>query len=323
MKKFLIFLILFSGTLWGSASIGSATAQFLEVNLNARNMAMGNASTSLIQGSSAMLVNPAGLADLSANGRRNYDTYFSLLQWPAEITFGSANIGFNLGMLGVLGVNTVFVNYGDEIRTTPDAPMGDGTFSMTSYAAGLTYARYLTDKFSFGMNMKLISEDFDGSDYQQLAFDLGTMYHTGFRNLNIGMSILHFSKETQFSGLFLNYSDKEQLALGDSSNYELWPLPMTFRTGMSMDILKMSAYTVTAAFDMIHTNNSREHYGLGFEMTYLNNFILRGGYQFGTDIEGLSAGMGLRISQNIKFDYAYNTMDYLGGRHRIGLNLGF
>ena len=56
------------------------------------------------------------------------------------------------------------------------------------------------------------------------------------------------------------------MAEGTTSKYESWPLPMTFRTGVSMDAITNETYSVSVAFDMIHNNNSSEKYGLGTEL---------------------------------------------------------
>lgn len=308
-------------TLWASSSIGSATAQFLEVNMDARNMAMGNAATSMVSGASASLINPAGLVKMSR--RSNYDGYVSYLQWPADISFGAVGLAYNAGGIGVFSLNIVYVNFGDEIRTTPDMPFGSGTFTMGASSIGLSYSRFLTDKFSFGATVKNVSENYDGSSYSQLAWDIGTMYDTGFRELKIAMSILHFSPEATFSGKFLDYSDAVKLATGDSSSFESWPLPMTFRTGFSMALINNSNYSLKAAFDMIHANNADELYGTGLEFTYLNSFILRGGYQFGTDVFGLTLGGGVKLMDLLSVDYAFNAMEYFGSRHRFALGFSF
>ncbi len=322
MRKLFIITIILISNLWGSSSIGSATAQFLEVNLHARNMAMGNALTSLASGASASMVNPAGIVDFSGNDMARFDTYFSYVKWPAEIDFGSFNIAYKPPFLGTIGINATFVNYGEEIRTTPENPMGDGTFDISSNSIGITYGRYLTDKFSIGLTVKMINENFDDISYNQLAYDIGTMYRTGFRNMKIGMSILHFSKEAQFDGEFTDYSDKVKMTEGKTSEYENWPLPMTFRSGISMDALTADTYTLLVAFDMLHTNNSSERYGLGAELKYLDKFFVRAGYQMGTDIEGLSAGLGTNM-MGITVDYAFNSMQYFGGRHRFAIGYSF
>jgi hypothetical protein len=322
MKKLILITIILLSNLWASSSIGSATAQFLEVNLHARNMAMGNALTSLASGASASLINPAGIVDFYGNDMAKFDTYFSYVKWPADINFGSLNIAYKPGFIGTISINATYVNYGDEIRTTADNPMGEGNFNISSNSIGLTYARYLTDKFSFGITAKMINEDYDGTSYNQMGYDIGTMYRTGFRNLNIGMSILHFSKEAQFDGKYTDYIDKIKMAEGKSSKYESWPLPMTFRTGMSMDAYRTEKYSVKVAFDMIHTNNSSEKFGLGTELEYLNKFFIRGGYQLNTDIEGLTAGLGAKVS-GLAIDYAFNTMEYFGVRHRFSVGYCF
>ncbi len=283
---------------------------------------MGNALTSLASGASASLINPAGIVDFYGNDMAKFDTYFSYVNWPAGINFGTLNIAYKPWFLGTFSINATYVNYGDERRTTPENPMGEGTFNISSNSIGITYARYLTDKFSFGMTAQMINEDFDGTSYHQLAYDIGTLYRTGYRNLNIGMSILHFSKEAQFSGTFTDYSNKVKMADGTSSKYESWPLPMTFRTGISMDAFTVENYSVRVAFDMIHTNNSSEKYGLGTELKYLNKFFIRAGYQFESDIEGLSAGLGTRML-GLTIDYAFNTMEYFGARHRFAIGYSF
>ncbi|NQV50314.1 MAG: PorV/PorQ family protein [Candidatus Marinimicrobia bacterium] len=321
MYKLLISMLILLNSLWASSSIGSVAGQFLEVNLHVRNMGMGNSGTSLVRGSSAMLVNPAGLSDLGETGMLN--SYVSYLNWPADISFGALGVAYNLETIGTFGVSAVYVTYGDEIRTTPDMPFGDGTFSLGGMSIGLSFSRHITDKFSFGMTMKNVSESYDDDGYSQLAWDIGTLYRTGFHNLNIGMSILNFSKEAQFSGQYLDFSNPVEVAVNDSSSYDTWPLPMTFRTGISMDGWKNTFFTSHLAANMIHSNNSHELYGLGAELVFMNKYALRLGYQMGTDIQGLSLGGGIELIHGIRLDYAFNSMEYFGPRHRFGLDMNF
>ncbi len=320
MKKILTIIFLSFAVLSASSPVGTATGQFLDINMQTRNMAMGNAATSLVGGAGAVLINPAGLVDFKDNSR--FDTYVSYLKWPADISLGSLGAAYKLNAASAVSISAVYVNYGDELRTTPDLPFGDDYFSMSSYSIGLSYSRYLTNKFSIGATIKNVSESFDGSGYSQIAYDMGTMYRTGYKNIRIAMSILHFSKEATFSGKFLNYSDAVKYATNDSSAFESWPLPMTFRTGISMDVYDTKDMTVTAALDMIHSNNANELYGAGVELNYMKNFFLRSGFQFGTDIYGLTFGGGVSLSK-FSIDYAFNTMDYFGGRHRFSLCFNF
>ena len=100
MKKLSVSLLLLISSLWASSSIGTATGQFLEVNMHVRNMGMGNAATSLVQGSSAALVNPAGIVDFAENSR--FDSYASYVNWPADITFGAVGVAMNMGVVRAL-----------------------------------------------------------------------------------------------------------------------------------------------------------------------------------------------------------------------------
>jgi len=321
MYRILVLSFLIVNSLLASASIGSVAGQFLEVNLHVRNMGMGNAGTSLVKGSSSVLINPAGLSDYHPDG--GIDSYISYVKWPADINFGAVGIATNVGNMGRIALSAVYVNYGDEIRTTPDMPFGDGTFSIGGMSIGLSYSRFLTDKFSFGVTVKNVSEKYDESGYSQLAWDIGTLYRTSFRGLKIGMSILNFSKEAQFDGNYLDYSDPVKYAVNDSSDYGNWPLPMTFRTGLSLDVWSSAILNMNLAMDMIHSNNNDEIYAFGTEINYLKKFDIRAGYQMGTDIHGLSFGAGFQVMESLGFDYAFNAMEYFGPRHRIGLSLNF
>ncbi|MCK5685050.1 PorV/PorQ family protein, partial [bacterium] len=251
IKKVLFLVLISSVMAVASSSIGSATGQFLEVNMHTRNMGMGNAATSIVKGAAAFQINPAGMVDFTSD--KSFDAYASYLNWPADISFGALGLAYDIGAWGVIGANIVYVNFGEEIRTTPEMPFGDGTFNMGAYSVGLSYSRFLTDKFSFGLNIKNVSENYDGSSYSQVAWDIGTLYRTGYRNFKLAMSILHFSKEATFSGNFMNFSDAVKMTTGDSSNYESWPLPMTFRTGISFDLIETNNLKLMAAFDMIHS----------------------------------------------------------------------
>jgi len=53
-----------------------------------------------------------------------------------------------------------------------------------------------------------------------------------------------------------------------------------------------------------------------------NGFHLRGGYQFGFDLNGLSAGAGFRY-QGISLDYAFVPYAALGNSHRFSVNYAF
>jgi hypothetical protein len=321
MYKIIVAALILANSLWASASIGSVAGQFLEVNLHVRNMGMGNAATSLVHGSSAVLINPAGLAEYRPEG--GIDSYMSYVKWPADISFGTVGIATDVGNMGRIGMHAVYVNYADEIRTTPDMPFGDGTFSIGGMSLGLSYSRFLTDKFSFGVTIKHVSENYDESGYGQLAWDIGTLYRTSFHNLKIGMSILNFSREAQFDGTYLDYSDPIKYAVNDSSEYGSWPLPMTFRTGLSMDVWQSGSLNAIVSMDMIHSNNNDELYALGTEINYLKKFDIRAGYQIGTDIQGLSFGAGFQLMESLSLDYAFNAMEYFGPRHRFGLKLNF
>ena len=60
---------------------------------------------------------------------------------------------------------------------------------------GISYAKRLTDRFSFGFQTKFIQESIWQMKAQGYAVDIGTMFVTK-SNFNIGMSISNFGEKT-------------------------------------------------------------------------------------------------------------------------------
>ncbi len=61
---------------------------------------------------------------------------------------------------------------------------------------------------------------------------------------------------------------------------------------------------------------------LGAEYWLLNSMALRGGYEFGYDLSGLTAGAGFRY-QNFEVDYAFVPYSVLGNSHRLSASYAF
>src|SRR5690606_1999453 len=128
------------------------------------------------------------------------------------------------------GVNVVAVDYGDfEGTVRADNASGyedTGIFSPTAMAIGVGYARALSDRFAIGGGVKYAVQDlgefavsrngagFTNDDYKLStpAFDFGVLYKTGFRSLNLAMSVRNFSRELKY----------------EQENFEL---PLSFRIG--------------------------------------------------------------------------------------------
>lgn len=324
----LTFIFLSASLVYGDqfAPIGTAVAQFLEIGVGARATGMGEAYTVMVDDASAVFWNPAGLADVETN-----NLFTSYTQWPAGISIGGMSIAKNFRNMGTLGLSTVYLMTNDMEVTTVEQPEGTGEmFSITNYALGLTYSRYLTDKVSAGLTAKLVREEYYNYGYYTWALDLGTLYRTGFHGLRIGMSILHFAPEVQFDGDYIDYSDPLSYAAEPEpkpKTFEEYSLPVNFRFGMAIDLLDTRNHKVTLASDMIHPNNNIEQYNMGVEYGFNELVYLRTGYKLSADEGGLSFGGGAKLKLGSRMgamvNYSFCDLGVLSNVNRFSLSLIF
>jgi hypothetical protein len=301
------------------APVGTAVAQFLEIGVGAQAAGMGEAFTVVANDASAVFWNPACLVDA---GNRNLFSAYN--QWPADIAFAGLAYSMKLGRIGTVAVSGVYLMTDDMEVTTIEQSEGTGEmFSLINYALGLSYARFLTDRVSVGLTAKMVSEDYFGYGYDTWAIDLGTVYRTSFHGLKLGMSIMHFAPEVQFSGTYYDYSESDSIK---EKKFETYSLPMNFRFGVSMNLLETTNHKILLAADLIHTNNNLEQYNLGLEYSFMKMFCLRSGYKMTTDEGGLTFGAGVKIRMGelgLNADYAYSDLGILKGAHRVSLGIAF
>ncbi len=305
------------------APVGTAVSQFLEVKMGARAVAMGEAYTVLSDNAGAAFWNPANLVDIP---RRNF--FLTYTDWPADISFGAFSIASNFGTYGTLSLSGIFLSTEDMEVTTPEMPEGTGeTFGISNYAMGISYSRFFTDRLSFGMTGKLVHEGYMEYEYTSWALDLGTIYRTGFRNMKIGMSILHFGPEVHFSGSFLDYSDPKSISVDEEKEFESYSLPVNFRVGFCIDVWQQNNHKIITAADMVHPNNNLEQYNWGLEYGFNDLIFLRGGYRFNVDEGGFSIGTGARFnwfgSNDATIDYAFSERGVIANIHRLEVGISF
>ncbi|MBD3224873.1 MAG: PorV/PorQ family protein [Caldithrix sp.] len=305
------------------APVGSAVSQFLEIGMGARAIAMGEAYTAVTNDAGAAFWNPAGLVDIE---KRNF--YLAYNQWPADISLGGISMAMNLGNMGTIGVSGIFLNTDDMEVTTVDAPQGTGeTFGISNYAAGISYSRFLTNRLSVGVTGKIVHEGYMDYDYTTWAVDIGTVYRTEFRNMRIGMSILHFGPEVQFNGDFIDFSDPRSVDVDEPKSFQTYSLPVNFRIGFNIDVWRAGRNGIITAMDMVHSNNNLETYNWGLEYSFSEMVFLRGGYRLNLDEGGLTLGAGARFNwfaeNDAHIDYAFSDRGVVANIHRFSLGVSF
>ncbi len=295
--------------------VGTAGAQFLKVGVSARCVGMGDASAAVADDASALYYNPAAITALE--GGEVLVSHIDLYR-GAGIGYefvGAVLPGYVAG--GRVGISFQALHTDDIEETTTMAPEGTGrNFRVSEYALAGTYALDLTDKFSAGFSLRLISSYLakleslgnesavDGSG-ATWGIDIGTIYRTGFRGLNFGMAISNFGPDLKYL-------------------IEPTPLPINFKVGLAMDAYRTYGQAVVVAVEGSHPNDNAERANLGAEYTYGDMFALRGGFRLNYDDELWSAGGGLRLSGgSIRIDYAYTALDVLPDVHRYTVAFRF
>jgi len=312
---------------------GTTAASFLNIDVGARAVGMGGAFVSIADDITAMYWNPAGVTQLTQS-----EILFSHTRWIADVSFNYAAFVTSLGNMGTIGLNATFLSMDDMERTTELYPDGTGEkFSAGDYAFGLCYARNLTDRFAIGFNAKYIYQKIYHCSASGFAFDVGTIFTTQLSGLKIGMSISNFGTKMQMGGRdLLTQVDVNQGIAGNNPNIsanlktDQYDLPLMFRVGVSMDVLKgIGNSNLILAVDALHPNDDMESLNVGGEYVFNQMFFLRAGYKslFAQDSEeGLSFGAGLQYSlagKTLKVDYGYHDFGLLNEVQMVNLGLSF
>jgi len=255
-----------------------------------------------------------------------------------------------MGAMGVVGFHVLALNTDDMAVRTIYKPEGTGEYFMAyDIVGGVTWAQKLTDRFSFGVNFRLITTGIDDVTFTSILGDIGTIYQTALRTLRIGFSVQNFGPDIDYDGSYFDYIDKGRRAREEaqSDDFSSTPPPTIYRIGLSANFFEMTGLEAPSGFDgimsfeMSHPNDNRERINFGLEFTYLDMIALRGGHklryknQFGYDEERWSMGLGLKIpvqgNRTVNFDYGYFGFGLIGeaadgfmeSPHRFSLGINF
>lgn len=334
---FVTLFLLFGGAREASAQLtkyGQAGMPFLKIEVGARSAAMASTQVGVTGSAEAMFSNPAGMAFVEG-----LDVVSSVNDWIADINHYGAGLAYRVGNIGTFGASIVWMDYGEFRRTAPALPgdsrdlrnqgyIDQGTFSVSEYAVGISYARQIAGQFYVGGQLKYARQDlgsveiFDqftgenstiGNNVSNVVFDFGTLYYTGFRDLRFGMSIRNFSNQSDY------FDQRFELPLsldfGIAMNVlSLWNAPGTAEQSQSNNVL-------TLAVDYFNPRDNAERLHTGLEYGFMDTFFLRGGYKFNYDEQGLTAGLGINAALGdlgLRGDYAYSAFGgFFGAVHRV------
>jgi hypothetical protein len=111
---------------------------------------------------------------------------------------------------------------------------------------------------------------------------------------------------------------------------EKFQLPLTFRVGLAMDIVKSNANVVTVAVDGVVPNDNAQYVNVGGEYVFSNILALRAGYRtlfLNESEEGLTLGAGLKLrvfgATTFQMDYSYGDFGLLDNVQEVSISMYF
>jgi len=317
--------------LFGQAKVGTTAAQFLGIGVGPKAMAMGGAYVAANEDVTSIYWNPGAFVQANKS-----QFSFSNTEWLVGTKFRWFGFMLNLDGTNAIGLSLTQLDYGEEEVTTESQPDGTGEFwSAQDIAFTVSYSRRLTDLFSMGGTVKYVSESIWNETASSFTFDVGLLYITGFNNMRLGMSMSNFGGDLTLDGrdILQKFNPKdpgENSVLVGKRKVDSWPMPLFFRVGIAMDMIKNNSMNVTLACDALRPSDNIMTLNVGGEVGWRDMLFVRAGYKslFAEDSqEGLTAGAGLKYNLEklgfVEIDYALNKFGLFNNLNTISLSIGF
>lgn len=302
----------------GDSRSGTSGYQFLKINPDARSSAMGNSNVADARDGASLYLNPALSAQTNRQLLLGHTAYF------ADISLNYAGYIHRHKSMA-FGGSLLYLDSGEMNETTEFAPFGTGrTFRTIHMAAGLSFAQELTTLFSYGITAKYIDERIEEVEAQNVVFDVGFFYRVGETGLRFAIGLSNFGVDASTGGSTTRPSldgDVEETDFEDISP------PTMFTMGAAYDLYTDESFNVLLTGQITNPSDNSEKFSFGTEVSYLDQFFLRGGYEFGVDEATYpSFGVGIKqsvLSYRLGVDYGFSSRERLGSLHRLALTFNF
>ncbi|MEW6680618.1 MAG: PorV/PorQ family protein [bacterium] len=281
---------------------GETSCSFLKLTGGARAAGMGDCYIGLSDDVSACYFNPAGLAQLETK-----EGLFMLLRPMTGVeslimSFGAIAIPLQYGVFG--GAFTYY-GYGEMDKITgvgsSDNPVKDGKWSAYDFALSTSFAKNVKENLALGGSLKVINGKIDDESAIAFACDLGGLYKTPKKGLNVGCAIKNLGSNMKY----------------DEDGFSL---PLSLKAGVSYSLPK----NLFILSDLTIPNDNDPYLGLGAEYSLKEMFFIRAGYKTGPEDEGKGFTIGLGTKYlSYNFDYAYQPFGKLGDSHRLSVKAKF
>ncbi len=210
---------------------------------------------------------------------------------------------------------------------------GDRYVLSTAFAAGLSFAQRVSDRFSYGVRLKYAYQDLgtvtigiEGANLSDtsLVTDVVENAH-GEPAIDIGATYDFIDSGVRFGAVIQNVSREVTYVR------EAFPLPFSVSFSIHAELLELlnkesELHGLTLGVESTHPRDYREKVKFGAEYRYMNTFFVRAGYRINYDQRGLTFGLGLHKkigAARLRFDYSYEVYRVFGGVNTISIGTAF
>lgn len=300
MKQYILTLLIIALACTLMADVHSAAGEygykFLNIPVSPVSIALAGRGIHYEANQAAWLWQPAAG---SAYSRKSFsashsawigDTAYTALAY----SYAKRNSHFGLALINL--------DYG-ELEKRDETGTLIGHYNPADINIRGNYARRLSPNLYLGMNLGVIYEKLDTASSLGLSTDLGSTWLPPVRDSKLSVALRNLG--------ISNKTDAENIS---------FPLSMDLDLYKGLDLgnqhLGFEASLVKALDEDILMT-------LSTELALLDIVSLRAGYKFNTDAEGLSAGLGIRISR-FAVDYGFAEFNEgLDDIHSFGLSYHF
>ena len=305
----IITIILISAPLMAATAVydnSSAVAgKFLDLPAGAAAAGMGNAYINSSKDAYAAFWNPAGLSNMMRE-QKQWSMFFSHNVWIMDMMIDHLSIASYFPQYGVFAVNLAYFNAGPIERYNLDSGglyVENGTYSPFSIMTGLAYSNRLDRDIDFGINLKYIYDDIDGSSAHAWAFDAGIKYFSPLKGLNFGITASNFA--------------------GTLNGFML-PKEISFAVSYSAEIHK---YGIDAEYNIAGKVNNTPLHRIGLQVATPYLVIIRLGYQTDNSLveEGfrnMTIGAGMDVDGRF-IDFSYEPFGDIGNSFKLSIGGDF
>lgn len=299
----------------GGSRSGTSGFQFIKINVDARSAGMASSNVADAADGSALYFNPA-LAIQAPQSQilLGHTMYF------ADISLNYASYIHRFNNIAI-GGSFIYLDSGEMPETNEFNPFGTGrTFRTTHLAAGLSLSHQLSDLFSYGVTAKYLEEGIIEVTNRTTVFDIGFFYKVGETGLRFAVALNNFGMDASPFGETIRPSLEGEIT---EDEFEDVSPPTMFQIGAAFDAYQNENFDVVVTGQLTNPSDNAERFSFGSEVTYIDRFMVRLGYQFGVDEAIIpSAGAGIKVPFNNKMlgiDYGFTVRERLGSVHRFAL----